>query len=162
MAILIVAIILNYIFAKGTGIIWNAELANMYQNPLKKMVIRQDSSGSGNFWKSRLGHYHEGIDLECVQGETVFSPITGKIIRKAYPYSTDKRFEGCVIENETSEVKIFYMVCNRVGQEVKAGEPIGVTQAINTKYSAAMKNHIHLEIRENGILQNPEVVYQIS
>ena len=162
LAILLVATIINYIFAKGTGIIWNSGVSKKYQSPLKKMVIRQDSMGSGNFWKSRIGHFHEGIDLECTLGETVFAPISGTIIRKAYPYPTDKRFEGCVIQNETQEVKFFYMVSNRVGQKVKAGETIGVCQAINTKYSSAMKNHIHLEIRENGELINPETVYQIS
>ena len=161
-SILGIGTILNYIFAKGTGIIWNAESSKNYLKPLRKMVIRQDSLGSGNFWKSRIGHYHEGIDLECSLGETVYAPISGKIIRKAYPYPTDKRFEGCVIQNETQEVKFFYMVSNRVGQTVKAGEAIGVCQAINTKYTVSMKNHIHLEIRENGELINPETVYQIS
>lgn len=156
--IIVVATILNYIFAKGIG----NNLSKKYQNPLKKMVIRQDDLGSGNFWKSRIGHYHEGIDLECTKGETVFSPISGTIIRKAYPYATDKNFEGCVIQNDTQEVKIFYVISNRVGQTVKAGEAIGICQAISTKYSSAMKNHIHVEIRENGALINPETVYQIS
>jgi peptidoglycan LD-endopeptidase LytH len=132
-----------------------------FANPLKNMKIRKDSKGDGAFWASRIGRYHEGVDLVCQEGETVYSPIDGKITRKAYPYSNDRNYEGCVIfdDKTQTEVKLFYMVTNKVGQVVKQGDEIGKCQAINRKYGGGMINHLHLEIREEGVLINPEEIY---
>lgn len=152
------ALIINYLFAKAKT---SSNAGDSFGNPLKKMTIRKDVQGSGRFWKSRIGHYHEGIDIECSLAEPVFSPISGTITKKSYPYPTDKRFEGCTIQNGISEIKLFYMVCGKVGQKVSKGEQIGVCQAINIKYGSSMKNHLHIEIRQNGNLLNPETIYKL-
>jgi len=153
-------VFLNWLYAKAKTA--NVSDAKIFGFPLRKMIIRNDTAGSGNFWKSRIGRYHEGIDLLCEKGETVFAPISGMIERKAYPYGSDKRFEGCVIKNATTEIKLFYMVCSKVGQNVEKGDIIGVCQAISTKYGEGMKNHLHIEIRQDNVLINPETIYNIS
>ena len=152
-------VLINWLYAKAKTA--NVADASIFGNPLRKMTIRNDTAGNGGFWKSRIGRYHEGVDLLCEKGETVFSPISGTIERKAYPYATDKRFEGCVIKNGTTEIKLFYMVCAKIGQKVEKGEVIGVCQAIATKYGGSMKNHLHIEIRQDNVLINPEVIYKI-
>ncbi len=153
-------VFLNWIYAKAKTV--SIVDAKKIGSPLGRMIIRNDKAGNGNFWKSRMGYYHEGIDVLCEKGETVYAPISGTIERKAYPYANDKRFEGCVIKNATTEIKLFYMICSKVGQNVEKGEVIGICQAISTKYEGGMKNHLHIEIRQDNILINPETVYNIS
>lgn len=153
-------VLINWIYAKAKTV--NVADTKLFGFPLRKMIIRNDTAGSGNFWQSRIGRYHEGIDVLCEKGETVYAPISGTIERKVYPYQTDKRFEGCLIKNGAIEIKLFYMVCSKIGQNVEKGEVIGVCQAIATKYGVGMKNHLHIEIRQDNVLINPELIYKIS
>lgn len=158
----IIIIVINWIYGKAKLVSTNE---SQFGNPLAFLTIRNDSQGNGGFWKSRLGgKYHEGTDLLSAKGEKVFSPISGTITRKAYPYASDKRFEGCVIYDDATktEVKLFYMVCTKVGSKVNKGEQIGTCQAINEKYGSSMKNHLHIEIRVAGTLVNPEEIYKQS
>ena len=155
-------IIINWLYAKAKLV--NADTV-AFGNPLATMAIRNDVQGKGSFWQSRVGgKYHEGIDLLCKKGQAVYAPIDGVIARKAYPYANDSKYEGCVIYNSDTktEVKFFYMICNRVGDTVKKGDAIGYCQAINEKYGSTMKNHLHIEIRVDGKLVNPESIFKNS
>lgn len=153
-------LIINWLIGKAKLV--GVTVSN-FGNPLKSMFIRKDAQGSGAFWASRLGRYHEGVDLLCSKGEAVFSPMAGVILRKAYPYGNDLKYEGCVIfdAKTQTEVKLFYMICSKVGNTVKVGEQIGYCQAISEKYGSTMKNHLHIEIRQEGKLINPEAVYKL-
>jgi murein DD-endopeptidase MepM/ murein hydrolase activator NlpD len=159
--IIILALILNWIYAKMSVV--KAEI-KLFGKPLQKLIIRVDAKGNGGFWKSRIGRYHEGVDFICVKNETVYSPIDGKIIRIAYPYANDKRYEGCVIRNDATglEVKLFYMKLSKaVGSEVRIGDKIGVCQDVAAKYGGGMKPHLHIEIRKDNQLINPETVFNV-
>jgi murein DD-endopeptidase MepM/ murein hydrolase activator NlpD len=121
--------------------------------PLK---VREDPAGSGYFGTPRIGHAHQGVDFLAVPDQSIFSPISGKVIRSAQPYPDDSTFSGLVISNEVFEVKIFYVLgVLPFGSEVKKGQLIGYAQNVAAKYGGEMKNHVHLEIRENGSIQNP-------
>lgn len=154
----ILAIIINWLYAKAT--FTKTDVTGFF-NPLAKMAIRNDVQGSGGFWKSRIGRYHEGVDYLCAKNEAVFAPIAGKITRKAYPYPTDLKYEGCVIVDESTktEIKLFYMISDKIGKVVQKGEVIGKCQAINEKYGSTMKNHLHVEISVNNELINPENIF---
>lgn len=110
--------------------------------------IRCDTEGQGYYGAPRGNRKHKGVDFECVPGQPVFSPIDGKVIRQAYPYSSDRKYNGLLIENPSISIKIFYIAPFKVkiGHNVKAGDKIGIAQDISEKYSDKMKPHIHLQI----------------
>ncbi len=68
----------------------------------KQNKIRSDGYGDGRFGASRDQgkRQHEGIDLVVTPGESILSPITGKIVRYAYPYPDDSRYSGVHIQND--------------------------------------------------------------
>ncbi len=124
--------------------------------PVRPLKIRNDSSGSGHFGASRNGQSHHGTDYLVIEGQNIYSPINGKVTRIAMPYSDDSSFKGCVIENEKYKVKIFYIIPQKIGKYVIAGQRVGTAQDITKKYGGSMKNHIHIEIIKNNQLIDPE------
>jgi murein DD-endopeptidase MepM/ murein hydrolase activator NlpD len=136
----------------------------MAKNTLTPIVKNQkirgtDAFGSGAFNASRDGgsRRHSGIDIVATPGEAVFSPISGKVVRIAYPYANDLSYKGLLIENSSYSVEIFYITpVVAIGSHVAAGQKIAVAQNIAAKYGTGMINHTHIEIRDkNGKLLNP-------
>ena len=118
----------------------------------KQNKIRNDGYGYGRFGARRSGHSHNGIDLVVTPGESILSPITGKIVRYAYPYTDDSRYSGVHIQNDEYLVKMFYLspVLAKPGQQVMQGQAIGTAQKISTKYGSGLIDHVHVEVWLNG------------
>jgi murein DD-endopeptidase MepM/ murein hydrolase activator NlpD len=121
-------------------------------SPTGKNLIRNDEMGDGHFGSKRGDRTHKGIDLLCIPGQTIVSPIHGHVVRVAQPYE-DASFLGLVIRNPNISIKLFYFIpLGIVGKWVKAGEPIGTAQNIGLRYKdvntgeVKMKPHIHMEI----------------
>ncbi len=131
-----------------------ASAGSFHRVASSKKVRGKDKFGSGAFGASRDGgsRSHNGIDFVVTPGETIFSPITGTVVRYAAPYPDDSRYSGVVIQNEEYLVKIFYILPNQVkpGQKVSRGQAIGVAQKISTKYGAGMTEHVHVEVWPGG------------
>lgn len=125
------------------------------------LSIRSDTSGDGHFkaYRDRNGSAgtHEGIDLLVYEGQDIYSPFDGIVVRNAIPYKSDTRWKGLLLRRADGlEVIIFYMTPSvGEGTNVKAGQKIGKAQAISKKYSSAMRNHIHVETKINGMTINP-------
>ena len=118
-------------------------------SPTGKLDIRQDSAGSGSFHAPRGGRLHEGVDFVCTAGQEIYAPISGKIKRVAYPYASDLRWTGCVIESLNVKIMMFYMKLarNMVGKNVARGDIIGKAQAISNKYpDSGMIDHVHMQV----------------
>lgn len=132
-------------------------------NPL---VIRVDGGGDGHFGTGRIGHIHQGIDLVCRPGQNVYAPFSGKVTRLATPYPDDLRWQGLVIESDVLgyECKLFYCTpaSGVVGTGIERGQLIGYCQAISQKYSSGVTDHLHIEIRQNGVLKNPETFFAVT
>jgi len=131
-------------------------------NPVLNGTIRKnDKWGQGHFGAPRGSRKHNGIDITTQLGTPILSPIEGKVIRVAYPYASDMSFTGLLIKgtgaHQGLEVKIFYMkpTSNIVNKAVKPGQQIGTSQSLLNKYPG-ITNHIHIEIKLNGIKQNPK------
>lgn len=134
--------------------------------PQQKM--RNDSRGDGHFGASRGRRIHNGLDITTIPGSAVYCPIEGLVKRVAYPYGTSRRnvrWTGCVIEGiglyRGYEVKIFYMQPFMIGEFVSPNEIIGKAQAISKKYSPSMIDHLHVEVRYKGILQDPAKLFDL-
>jgi murein DD-endopeptidase MepM/ murein hydrolase activator NlpD len=122
------------------------------------MILRYDKRGNGDFGAPRGGRAHNGIDFSSYTGQSVKSPVTGKVLRISFPYANDLRYSGLLIQADTGEqVKIFYIQpgANIVKKRVQAGDEIGTAQDITLKYGQGMTNHIHVEITKNSVHMNP-------
>jgi|SRR5690606_2522309 len=115
----------------------------------KNQKLRGDDPfGSGKFGAPRGNRKHNGIDLVVSPGQDIFSPITGKVTRIAYPYASDLSYKGLEIVNEQYQVKIFYINPTvAIPSVVTAGQKIAEAQNIAAKYGSTMTNHVHFEIR---------------
>jgi hypothetical protein len=123
-------------------------------NPTGK-AIRSDSEGDGHYGARRGAVRHKGIDLLCVPGQDVLSPVAGFMLRVAFPYADDLSWTGIVIQGDWCRLKMFYLepYINITGAKVSAGQPVGKAQDISRRYSDKMQPHIHLEFEE--ISQDP-------
>jgi hypothetical protein len=120
-----------------------------------------DKFGSGKFGAQRRKstgevYTHQGIDILTYSGQAIKAPFDLQFIRVADPYPNDKTLKGGIWKSGNLELKIFYMIPNTNQKTFKKGEIIGYAQNLNDKYGEGIGNHIHLEIRENGNLINPE------
>lgn len=122
------------------------ELSTYMTNPTG-LSIRSDTAGHGYYKAKRGKRTHKGTDYLCVPGQAIYSPIAGKIIRKAYPYS-DKSYEGVVIDGKFFTIKMFYFkpFVDLIGKTVSRGEHIGTAQDISKRYPGPMQPHIHLQV----------------
>jgi len=129
--------------------------------PTQKM--RNDTLGLGHFGASRDGgtRTHEGVDILVYEGQPLYSPFEGILTKEFYPYSGDTRFYGFDLVGtgrfEGLKVRIMYCraIKDKIGKAVKAGELVGYAQKISKKYSVLMKDHIHVEVYEAGVLVDP-------
>lgn len=131
-------------------------------NPVARGVMRRsDTWGDGRFGAARGRRQHNGADIVARLGQEVLSPIDGRVVRMTYPYASDTSLTGVLIAGTGRhiglEIKIFYMtpVHGVVGKSVTAGQKIGFAQSLLAKYPG-ITNHIHLEIRQNGIALDPQ------
>jgi murein DD-endopeptidase MepM/ murein hydrolase activator NlpD len=134
-----------------------------FGNPLVPMKDRgTDVWGNGGFGAIRTGHIHEGSDYHCEVGQPVYSPFEGTFDRVAFPYRNDKRWKGGLLKSKDGvyEIKIFYFepLLDIVGKNISKGELIGKCQDLSVKYPN-IGNHIHVEVRENDKLVNPEYFF---
>lgn len=134
--------------------------------PAQKM--RNDTRGDGHFGASRGRRVHNGLDIITTPNSAVYCPIEGIMKRMAYPYGTGRRnieWTGCVIDGvgiyRGYEVKIFYMQPFLMGEFVYPNEIIGKAQAISKKYSPAMIDHLHVEVRYKGQLVDPASLFNL-
>lgn len=130
----------------GDGV---ADLAN----PVEGAMRGFDSYGSGAFGSVRDGgkRKHEGVDYVASPGQTAAAPISGEITRTGYAYKGDARLKFVEIDNtETGySARVLYVAPTvAVGQQVAAGDTIGVVQDLAVKYPAGITNHVHVEIRD--------------
>lgn len=123
-----------------------------------KLSIRNDAAGEGRFGSSREGgkRRHKGVDIECVKGETVYSPITGVLVKIGRAYPKDPKYFALTIvgseEYSGLTVKLLYVShidSHHVNNKIVKGTPIGICQAISEKYGAPMKDHVHVECLVN-------------
>ncbi len=121
-----------------------------------------DGFGCGSFGASRSGgtRKHNGLDIIFAPGESVLSPIDGKVSRHPIPYANDPSYKGIEIKNSRYLVKLFYIENQSpIGTVVKKGQKIATAQDIAAKYGSTMTNHVHIEVYEYGKLINPETLY---
>lgn len=142
------------------------------KTPIASDIIKDQKSriadkyGSGQYGASRNAsrRKHNGLDIIVTAGEEIKSPITGSIVRQAFPYKNDMNYEGIVVEGDGEwsgyEIKIFY-VKGLFGGKVVNEQVIGHAQDLTVKYPK-ITNHVHIEVRVDGNLIDPFELWQYS
>lgn len=140
------------------------QIAHEIVNNQKSRV--RDAYGSGQYGASRDAgvRTHNGIDIIVAPGEKIFSPIKGNIVRQAMPYRDDPNYKGIVLKGieqwDGYELKIFYVEGLFSGEAFESQE-IGSAQNLTLRYPG-ITNHIHLEVKYQGILVDPFTLWQYS
>lgn len=108
-----------------------------------------DAHGCGEFRASRGSRKHNGVDLECLPGTLVSSPVCGTVTKLGYPYSDDLSFRYVQVESQGYEFRIFYVdPLVSVGDQVRKGDILGACQGLQGRYPG-ITNHVHLEIKDD-------------
>ena len=129
---------------------------------LPEMVMRNDSSGFGFFgaWRSGQTRKHKGTDVLVYKGQPIYSPFTGTITRTYKAYANDDKYKGIEIISTDQKYKVKIMYCTLIGvslpKTIKQGELVAYAQSISEKYGGPMKDHVHLELYEDGLLVDPQ------
>lgn len=106
-----------------------------------------DGQGCGHFGASRGSRTHNGVDMECVPGTEVGSPVTGQVTKLGYPYANDLSIRYVQITAENYHFRVFYVEpCVQVGDWVQINDTVGTSQRLESMDRGGTQ-HVHLEIK---------------
>lgn len=111
-----------------------------------------DVHGSGHYGASRGSRTHKGVDLVCVGGTIIKSPVDGVITRcRGIVYSDPDKQEWRYVEvtdKRKNKHRIFYVqeLDIELGLKVIRGDCVGVAQGVEVLYPG-ITPHVHYEIK---------------
>ena len=122
--------------------------------PLGISLIRPVSGIVTSRFGARWGRSHKGVDIGAPQGTTIVAAASGTVTFAQYGYGGG--YGNHVIISHGNGVTTLYGHCTSL--LVSEGQYVTQGQAIATVGStgASTGNHLHLEIRVNGVAQNPQ------
>lgn len=138
----------------------NVTIASTGVNTSNKVVnlgislIRPVSGVLTSRFGARWGRSHKGIDIGAPKGTTIVAAASGTVTFSQYGYGGG--YGNHIIISHGNGVQTLYGHCTSLlvnkGTHVTQGQPIATVG--NTGNSQG--NHLHLEIRVNGVAQNPQ------
>jgi murein DD-endopeptidase MepM/ murein hydrolase activator NlpD len=132
-------------------------------NPTGHQIRGEDVYGAGAFGASRGGgaRRHRGADYVSEPGELVHAPISGVVHRIGYAYRGDARYQYVELgsTDEARAARVLYVgPVVELGAVVRAGDPIGWAQDLTIRYPRGITNHVHVELKQDGVLADPAVL----
>lgn len=129
-------------------------------SPTGHDVRGEDVYGAGAFGASRGGgaRRHRGADYIAEPGEIVRAPIAGVVERIGFAYRGDDRYRYVEVADADTQraVRVLYVgPLVQLGAVVRAGDPIGRAQDLSGRYPRGITNHVHVELRDNGVIEDP-------
>lgn len=117
-------------------------------------IIRPVSGVVTSRFGSRWGRAHKGIDIGAPKGTSIKAVADGTVIVSSNGYNGG--YGNYIIISHGNGVETVYGHCSalyaKVGQKVSQGQSIAAVGNTGRSYG----NHLHLEIRINGVAQNPQ------
>jgi RHS repeat-associated protein len=124
----------------------------------------------GGLYGDGRGTQHNGVDVSTSSGDPIFSMTEGTVVAvrgdiPAGTHGNDRTGNKVAIKTTRNgqTMRFLYIHLDGVlvtkGQEVKMGQQIGIagtTGYKNMMYEKVVNEHVHIEVRVNGVLQNPQ------
>lgn len=117
-------------------------------------LIRPTSGVVTSRFGARWGSNHKGLDIGASKGTAIKAAASGTVTVSSYGYNGG--YGNYVIISHGNGIQTVYGHCSEL--KVKVGEKVSQGQVIATVGSTGRStgNHLHLEIRVNGVAQNPQ------
>lgn len=117
-------------------------------------LIRPVSGTVTSRFGSRWGSTHKGIDIGAAKGTTIVAAASGTVTYSEYGYGGG--YGNYLIISHGNGIQTLYGHCTSL--LVSTGTYVSQGQAIATVGNTGRStgNHLHLEIRVNGVAQNPQ------
>ena len=117
-------------------------------------LIRPVSGTVTSRFGARWGRSHKGLDIGAPKGTPIKAAASGTVTVAQYGYSGG--YGNYVMISHGNGIQTLYGHCNSLnvsaGQSVSQGQVIAYVGNTGNSYG----NHLHLEIRVNGVAQNPQ------
>lgn len=117
-------------------------------------LIRPISGTVTSRFGARWGRSHKGLDIGAPKGTPIKAAAAGTVTVSAYGYNGG--YGNYVIISHGNGIQTVYGHCSSlsatVGQKVSQGQVIAAVGNTGNSFG----NHLHLEIRVNGVAQNPQ------
>lgn len=122
--------------------------------PLGISLIRPVSGVVTSRFGPRWGTSHKGLDIGAPQGTPIYAAAGGTVTVAQYGYNGG--YGNYVMISHGNGVQTLYghctTLCVEVGEQVSQGEQIATVGTTGNSTG----NHLHLEIRVNGVVQDPQ------
>lgn len=137
----------------------SVKYASGYNKTNKKIaiavnLIKPVSGTVTSRFGSRWGSTHKGLDIGAAKGTSIKAAASGTVVSSSYGYNGG--YGNYMVISHGNGVETAYGHCSalyvKVGQKVSQGEVIGAVGNTGRSFG----NHLHLEIRVNGVAQNPQ------
>nr|AGT29864.1 chemotaxin-like protein [Trachidermus fasciatus] len=107
-----------------------------------------DSWGQGHHGASRGSRRHEGLDIKCNDGATVYAPFDVTLNGKVTVYTDPSKAainNGINLRGGGLCFKLFYVQPDRYSGSVRKGQRIGVMMPMQTVYRG-ITSHVHVQM----------------
>ena len=117
-------------------------------------LIRPTVGNVTSRFGQRWGRAHKGVDIGAPKGTAIKAAAAGTVTVAQYGYGGG--YGNYVIISHGNGVQTLYGHCTSLN--VKVGEKVSQGQLIATVGNTgnSQGNHLHLEVRVNGVAQNPQ------
>ena len=117
-------------------------------------LIKPVSGSVTSRFGTRWGSTHKGIDIGAPKGTPIKAAASGTVVSASTGYNGG--YGNCVVISHGNGIETAYGHCSalyvKVGQKVSQGQVIAAVGNTGRSFG----NHLHLEIRINGVAQNPQ------
>lgn len=146
----------TYTVAKSSS---NIKVATGVNSTSKKValginLLKPISGTVTSRFGTRWGRSHKGIDIGAPKGTKIKAAAAGTVVTSSNGYNGG--YGNYIVIKHSNGVETAYGHCSalyvKVGQKVSQGEVIAAVGNTGRSYG----NHLHFEIRVNGIAQNPQ------
>ncbi|XP_045432620.1 leukocyte cell-derived chemotaxin-2 [Pipistrellus kuhlii] len=119
--------------------------ANLCAGRSSNGIRTRDGYGQGHYGASRGSRPHQGVDVLCSDGSTVYAPFSGRIVRQAKPYRKNNAInDGVQISGGGFCVKMFYIKPIRYSGNINKGDELGILLPMQRVYPG-IQSHLHIE-----------------
>ena len=145
--------VVKYKYSGGSAPSATANTSGTYVN-LGITLIRPTAGVVTSRFAWRWGRQHKGIDIGASYGTPIYAAASGTVAIAQYGYGGG--YGNYVLLDHGNGVQTLYGHCSSLavssGQYVNQGQVIGYVGSTGNSTG----NHLHFEVRVNGVAQNPQ------